>query len=571
MAWGARSNFGIDDLVARVASDEPDLTALALLPSRRFGTIEAASLAGALRGNTSIAELHLGGRAMSAESASLLAEALIERTREKAACSAAAASALRELSVGDASFGCVGAAALAPLLSHAGALCGELDLEYRGIGVEGARALAGAVVEARRRRRRATSSTGGVGVGGAFLQSLNLARNPSLGEQGACEALSAALFDEVEEETGVGDEATILTSLDLSGCALSSSGVAALVREREGDASSSPSSQSSPSPLLSLRLDRNPGLDPLAARALGRALAGGGRGRGRGGLSKLRRLSLSGCPLLGDAAAEALSLALLGATATAPAPAKPTAAAAPAASLRSLDLSGCGVGPSGAKHLAAALKSEHCRLTKLKLSGSGSEEQESRESDNGAASRGAATLGDEGALALACALAEASSFSSLADLDLSSCGISSGEAAAALLGPAAAASLEALTLAGNPLGDAGASAVAAALLLRRGESDDRLEHLDLAACGIGLEGAAALADALLLSTTTTEGEEEEEDKKEGKKFAAPSLRTLVLGGNPATEEDAFAERVVSRLRETRPELDVAWRSGDQHAAASERK
>ena len=124
MAWGARSNLGIDDLVARVASDEENLTALALLPSRKFGAAEAAALAGALRANTRIAELHLGGRAMSSESASLLAEALIERSGSsgKATTAGKTAAALRALSVGDASFGCAGAAALAPLLSHAGAL-----------------------------------------------------------------------------------------------------------------------------------------------------------------------------------------------------------------------------------------------------------------------------------------------------------------------------------------------------------------------------------------------------------------------------------------------------------------
>ena len=83
MAWGARSNLGIDDLVSRVASDEQNLTALALLPSRRFGPAEAAALAGALRANTRIAELHLGGRAISAESAGLLAESLIERSSSR--------------------------------------------------------------------------------------------------------------------------------------------------------------------------------------------------------------------------------------------------------------------------------------------------------------------------------------------------------------------------------------------------------------------------------------------------------------------------------------------------------
>ena len=166
MAWGARSNLGIDDLVARVASDEVGLSALALLPSRRFGPAEAAALAGALRANSRLAELHLGGREMSAESASLLAEALIERSGSRNSNSsssngtgggakvAAAAASLRALSVGDVSFGCAGAAALAPLLSRAGALCGELDLELRGIGAAGARALAEAVVEARRRSRK---------------------------------------------------------------------------------------------------------------------------------------------------------------------------------------------------------------------------------------------------------------------------------------------------------------------------------------------------------------------------------------------------------------------------------
>ena len=186
-------------------------------------------------------------------------------------------------------------------------------------------------------------------------------------------------------------------------------------------------------------------------------------------------------------------------------------------------------------------------------------------------------LGNEGALSLARALSEASSSSSLRDLDLSSCGISSGEAAAALLaggggGSGGSGGLDALTLAGNPLGDAGACAVAAALLLsrRKGKEEEevRLEHLDLAACGIGLEGAAALADAL----SPTDGDEEE-DKRGGQKkqFAAPRLRTLVLGGNPATDADDFAERVVAQLREARPGLDVAWRSGDQHAAAAEKK
>jgi len=575
MAWGARSNLGIDDLVARVASDESNLTALALLPSRRFGAAESAALAGALRANTRIAELHLGGRAMSAESASLLAEALIERSSREVAptattgASSSSAASLRALSVGDASFGCAGAAALAPLLSHAGALCGELDLEFRGIGLEGARALSEAVVEARKR----SSKAGGGGTAPLFLQSLNLARNPSLGggDGAACEALSAALFDGVEAERegggGAGGTGAVLTSLDLSGCALSSAGVAALVRDDAASSASPPPSRSpSPSPLLSLRLERNEALDDLAAAALARALAPPGRGGG-GGLANLRHLSLSGCPLVGDAAAGALSAALSAAAAAAAAP-------APCA-LRSLDLSGCGVGPLGAEHLAAALRSAGCRLRKLRLSGGGGGGGGGGEGAPAAAPAAAPaparTIGDEGALSLARALAEASPSSSfrLADLDLSSCGLSRGEAAAALLSPSVEEGLEALTLAGNPLCDAGAVAVAAALLLRR-KSKDRLQHLDLAACGIGLEGAAALAEALLTTTAETEGGDgkQEEGKSE---FAAPSLRTLVLGGNPATEDDAFAERVVARLREARPELDVAWRSGDQHAAAAEKK
>jgi len=572
MAWGARANLGIEDLVARVAADEPQFFALALLPSRRFGDAEAAALAAALRTNTGIAELHLGGRKMSAESARLLAEALVERAREPEEEAGArgrrkSASSLRALSVGDASFGCAGAAALAPALSHAGALCGELDLELRGIGVEGARALAEAVVEARRQWKKRQGGGGAKSSCSSFLQSLNLARNPLLGgDKEACEALSAALFDEVAGDDE--EKEAVLTSLDLSDCRLSSAGVAALVRE-SGEASSSPPSSS---PLLSLRLERNAELDEVAAVALGRALKAKLRG--------LRHLSLSGCgPLLGDAAAREVSSAF-------------ACSRAPGSSLRSLDLSGCGVGPLGAEHLAAALGSEGCELEKLKLSGGGGEGEEKEEKEKGATMATKTklkTLGNEGALLLARALAEASSFSTLRDLDLSSCGISSAEAAAALLlrnpssgGSSSSSSgrgLDSLTLAGNPLGDAGASAVAAALAeMTKASSEERLEHLDLAACGIGLEGAAALADALLLrmpttATTTATSEEGGEGKEqEGGSFsAAPRLRTLVLGGNPATEDDAFAESVVARLRDARPELDVAWRSGDQHAAAAEKK
>jgi len=519
MAWGARSNVGIEDLVARVAADEPTLTALALLPSRRFGAAEADALAAALRQNTRLRELHLGGRSLSAESAGVLAEALIERaTMNEDECVA-----LRALSVGDASFGCGGASALAPVLSRRGVLCGELDLELRGVGAEGARALSAAVAEARRSeagRRRKKEEEEKVGKekrgrqqqqSSLFVQSLNLARNPSLGDAGA-EALSEALFGGLDDDAE-GDGIEILTSLDLSDCGLSSDGVASLAG----------SSRSTASPLVSLRLERNAALCPRAAESLAAALEAKR-------LSNLERLSLSGCALVGDNGAAALAKALS------------------SQSLRSLDLSGCGVGEEGAKALAGAIgSSTGCSLLTLRLGG-GSEDGQTR-------------IGNAGASALGLALRSSSSFS-LKELDLSSSGITCGDAAASLLSPGSS-SLESLTLAGNALGDQGALAVAAALLkLNKEESNSsKLQHLDLAACGIGLRGAVALADALLKKEAAEAGE--------GAEVAtAPNLRTLVLGGNPATDDDAFASDVVARLREARPELDVAWRSADQHAAAA---
>lgn len=41
----------------------------------------------------------------------------------------------------------------------------------------------------------------------------------------------------------------------------------------------------------------------------------------------------------------------------------------------------------------------------------------------------------------------------------------------------------------------------------------------------------------------------------------PNLRTLVIGGNPGAQEDAW-EGLVNNLRAIRPALDVAWRAAD---------
>jgi hypothetical protein len=71
-----------------------------------------------------------------------------------------------------------------------------------------------------------------------------------------------------------------------------------------------------------------------------------------------------------------------------------------------------------------------------------------------------------------------------------------------------------------------------------------LRSLDLGGCGADEAGLVAFADALASSAARL-----------------PMLETLVVGGNPGTQGDAW-EPALARLRESRPGLDVAWRAAD---------
>ena len=444
MAWGAaRGSQPIDDLVARLAADDPSLTALALLPARRFASADAASLATALARNAALRELHLGGRPLPAGGGTALAAALVER-----------GTPLALLSVGDASLACAGVAALAAGLA-AGVI--EADLELRGVGAAGVAALAAALADAV----------------APSLRTLRLARNP-LGCAGATALVPGMRW---------------LAAVDVSGCGVGDAGVSALAAALAGAPS-----------LARLVLGANPDVTPAGVAALADALSAA---------PALASLSLAGCARVADAGAASLAAAL------------------PLCSLLDLDLCGCGIGAAGAASLAGALAQEGCALESLFLRGSTDADADARgETD----SPPLAVVGDEGALALAAALAGGSS---LRSLDVGAARMRAAGAAAL----AAAPGLTALTLSGNPLNDDGGVAIAVAL-----SSAAELRSLDLAACALCADGAAALAAAI------TAG-------------AAPSLHTLVLGGNPATEDDGM-EGLVAGLRAARPGLDVAWRVAD---------
>jgi Ran GTPase-activating protein (RanGAP) involved in mRNA processing and transport len=149
-------------------------------------------------------------------------------------------------------------------------------------------------------------------------------------------------------------------------------------------------------------------------------------------------------------------------------------------------------------------------------------------------------LGDAGALAVAAALSSTES-SRLASLDLGCVGVGAAGAAAVAR---AARGVRDLSLFGNAsMGNEGLMAFA---------SDDpetsqalsTLKSLDLGGCGADEAGLIAFADALASSAARL-----------------PMLETLVVGGNPGTQGDAW-EPALARLRESRPGLDVAWRAAD---------
>ena len=203
-------------------------------------------------------------------------------------------------------------------------------------------------------------------------------------------------------------------------------------------------------------------------------------------------------------------------------------------------------------------------------------------------------LGDDGAVALA-----GEDVSSFFPARVSVRGCAVGADGARALARACGASTETLILRDNALGDAGALAVAAAL---SSTESSRLASLDLGCVGVGAAGTAAVARAargvrdLSLFGNASMGNEglmafAGDDPETSRALSAlrsldlggcgadeaglvafadalardaarlPMLETLVVGGNPGTQGDAW-EPALARLRETRPGLDVAWRAAD---------
>ena len=154
MAWG--NAVGVASWVDKLANDDPSLTSVTVFRGRAFGPDEAAAVANALKTNTHLLELYASGHAMDAQTAGTFADAL------------ATNATLRSLCVGDDAFGDDGVRALAPGIAASASLR-SIDLENKGVGDDGARALGDAIRHSGR---------------GATLESVNLSRNPNLGEAG---------------------------------------------------------------------------------------------------------------------------------------------------------------------------------------------------------------------------------------------------------------------------------------------------------------------------------------------------------------------------------------------------
>ena len=183
MAWGAAPQEGVDDLLVKAQRIGGSLC---IMPFRRFGAAECVALCAGLP-STGVVELLASGHAIGEAGAAAVGRLLAQHH------------ALRRLAIGDASFGDCGAEAL--LLGMGEAPCGleALQLDFKGLGEPGARAVGALLCRA------------------ATLRELTLARNPlrDCGLDALGEGLRAA---------------AALETLDLSETQVEASGVDALGR-----------------------------------------------------------------------------------------------------------------------------------------------------------------------------------------------------------------------------------------------------------------------------------------------------------------------------------------------------
>lgn len=435
MAWG--NVVGVASWLERLQRNDPSLTSVTVFRGRLFGPAEAAAVAEALRTNTHVTEFYASGHPMDPQTAGLFADMLAVNATIKSLC------------VGDQDFADAGLIALAPGLAASASLA-AIDLENKGVGDEGARALGAAL-----------------GGGGArSLTTINLARNDTLGETGVAAVCAGAA------------EGGILTTLTLAGIALTD-----LACEALGDL------LASACPLKCLDLtDATGGVAGAGAARLAtglaqRAAAGNG----------LDALVLDGI-VLGDAGAQALA-------STSP------------LSVHALSLQGCNIGEEGGIALARAVSAGGLGVEVLHLR------------DN--------AVGDAGAAALAGA-------TTLKVLDVAANKL--GAAGATELVARASDALKNLCIFGNEA--VGNSGMADILEAGRAGGAAGLTVLDVGGCGVEEAGMLHMCEVLIKESTIF-----------------PALETLVVGGNPGVQGDAW-EAALERLREARPGLDVAWRAAD---------
>ncbi|KAL0055523.1 hypothetical protein WJX82_001476 [Trebouxia sp. C0006] len=132
MAWGVKGGRGVEDLVERLARDDPSLTSLHVFASRKFGREEAQKLCQALRSNTTLKELYASGHHLTPQTAGMLGAMLAANTSLVSIC------------LGDDALGDAGVQELVDGIKENSTLQ-KLDLENKGISSKGAASIAAAI------------------------------------------------------------------------------------------------------------------------------------------------------------------------------------------------------------------------------------------------------------------------------------------------------------------------------------------------------------------------------------------------------------------------------------------
>ena len=503
MAWG--NTVGVASWVERLKRNDPGLTSVTVFRGRLFGPEEAAEVCEALKSNSHLRELYASGHKMDAATAGLFADMLAVNT------------SLRSLCIGDPEFGDEGLAALTRGIASSASL-EAIDLENKGVGDEGAKALGEAL------------SSGGCNA----LTNLNLARNDALGEVGIVAVCAGAVSGDT------------LESLTLAGVSLSDGACRAL-----GDL------LASSCPLKTLDLTGATVGETGAAR-IGEGLAARGH-EGR----RLDALVMDSVAL-GDAGV----VALVGAGGCLP--------------VVALSLQGCGIGEEGGVAIAGMMRSTDNKNGDIVV-------EVLNLRDN--------RIGDAGALALAAALGEEGSrivddegititggggdhgLRGVRVLDVGSNGL--GPAGASELVRHASTTLQNLSLFGNEaISDNGIDGILeAAGAGTAGGASSFLRVLDIGGCGVEEAGLVRACEVLMRTAPPSDADADADgrmaergdginagddapDESLSLSFSLfPELETLVVGGNPGVQGDAW-EVTLGRLRDVRPRLDVAWRAAD---------